>query len=137
MKSSILILFSILIFFSASTLSAKDKNTRIDVFYFHGPTRCFECLAIEDMTISTVNTYFGKELKDSTVTLSSIDFVKPENEHFQTNYKFEVQTLILSKKVNGKEVKWKNLDKIWKLVNDPDKFKNYVKDEIKKFLKKP
>ncbi|MFA6572404.1 MAG: nitrophenyl compound nitroreductase subunit ArsF family protein, partial [Bacteroidota bacterium] len=114
----------------------KEKKTQIDVMYFHATSRCQGCLTIEEFTKNSLNASFGKELEDSLLVLSSIDFLQAENEHFQDDYKFETQTLILSKKVNGKEVKWKNLDKIWDYSNDYQKFQKYIEKEVKKFIKK-
>ncbi len=130
LKISLLMVF---ITFS-SILNAQENKARIDVMYFHATTRCHGCIVIEENTKNSINTLYEKQLKDSTITLTSIDFLQPENEHFQDDYKFESQTLILSKKVNGKEVKWVNLDKIWDYSSDYNKYKNYIEEEIKKLL---
>jgi hypothetical protein len=115
--------------------SAKKDSVRIDVTYFHATQRCQGCMTIEELTEGTMKDYFAKELKDSSMTYSSIDFLDPKNEHFQDDYKFEVQTLIISKKVNGKEVKWKNLEKIWDLYSNPTNYTKYLESEIRKMQK--
>lgn len=119
----------------ASNLFSQEKNVRIDVMYFHATMRCQGCLAIEENIKNSVNSLYAKELKDSSITLKSLDFLQPENEHFQEDYKFESQTLIISKKVNGKELKWVNLDMIWDYSADYAKFKGYLEEEVKKILK--
>jgi hypothetical protein len=53
----------------------------------------------------------------------------------QDKYQFDSQTLIVSKKINGTEVKWINLDKMWDYLSKPEKFKKYIVKEIKKFTK--
>ena len=118
----------------AISLNAKDKKVQVDVLYFHATMRCDGCLKIEKFTKDIVNSSFSKELTDSLLTFSSLDFMQVENEHFQDDYKFETQALIISKKVNGKEVRWKNLVQIWDYYSDFDKFRNYVEKEVKKFL---
>ncbi|MCX6154958.1 MAG: nitrophenyl compound nitroreductase subunit ArsF family protein [Candidatus Kapabacteria bacterium] len=132
-------IFSISIFFLlfafSSSINAQEKKVRIDVLYFHATTRCHGCLTIEEYIKNSMNAVFSIEMKDSLIVSSSIDFQQTENEHFQDDYKFESQTLILSKKVNGKEVKWKNLDKIWDYSSDYQKFQKYIEDEINKFIK--
>jgi hypothetical protein len=117
-----------------SNIFAQNKNVRIDVMYFHATTRCHGCLTIEENINNSMKALYFKELKDSAITLVSIDFLQPENEHFQDDYKFESQTLIISKKVSGKEVKWKNLDKIWDYSGDYQKFQKYIEEEINKIL---
>ncbi len=115
---------------------SKDKNVKIDVLYFHTTVRCESCLKIEEHTFNTINDIFEKELKDSTITVASIDFWEEGNEQYEKDYKFDTQTLILSKKVNGKEVKWKNLDKIFEYAGNYLHFQKYLKEEIDTFLKK-
>jgi len=115
---------------------SKDKKVKIDVMYFHTTVRCEGCLKIEEHTFNSIKDVFEKELKDSTITVKSIDFWEEGNEHFEKAYKFDTQTLILSKKVNGKEVKWKNLDKIFEYAGNYLHFQKYLKKEIDIFLKK-
>lgn len=115
-----------------NNLKALDQKVQIEVLYFHATTRCQGCITIEEFTKNSINTLFEKQLKDSTIIFKPIDFLQPENEHYRDDYKFEVQTLIISKKVNGKEVKWINLDKIWDYSGDYQKFQKYIEKEIKK-----
>ncbi|MBI5326424.1 MAG: hypothetical protein HZB41_14325 [Ignavibacteriae bacterium] len=131
MKKLCKTLFILIIFFCNSYLFSNDNQTRIDIFYFHATIRCHTCLTIEDFIKKSVWMSFEKELKDSTILLASLDFLQPENEQFQEKYNFDTQTLIVSRKVNGIEIKWKNLDKIWDYVNDFEKFKDYIVNEIK------
>lgn len=127
------LLFVITILFVSEYSFAKENKYTIDIIYFHATLRCQTCLSIEEFIKKSVELSFEKELKDSTLTLKSLDFLQSENEHYQEKYKFDTQTLTLSKKLNGNEVKWKNLDKIWDYVNDFEKFKKYIKKEIKYF----
>jgi hypothetical protein len=92
-------------------------------------------MKIEEFTKNTLNFTFEKELKNNKFNFQSLDFLESENEHFQTDYKFDNQTLIISKKVNGKEVKWKNIDKVWDKLRDFEDFKKYLESEISEFIK--
>lgn len=135
MKKILLGVFASLLLMACSNiLNAQENKVRIDVMYFHGTLRCQSCIIIEENTKNSVYELFEKQLEDSTITITSIDFIEPENEHFQKDYKFDVQTLIVSKKIDGKEVKWKNLDKIWDYSGDYNKYKHYIKKEINKLL---
>jgi hypothetical protein len=42
--------------------------------------------------------------------------------------------VVLSKVVKGKEVEWRNLDKVWLLLRSPEKFKEYIRAETRAFL---
>jgi acetone carboxylase gamma subunit len=44
------------------------------------------------------------------------------------------KSVVLSLVKAGKEVKWKNLDKVWHLLRDKDKFYQYIKTKVQKFL---
>jgi len=131
----IVMLIMLFIQLNAGQLFAQPTE-RIDILYFHATIRCDGCLSIENHIKNTIYSDFENQLADSSMTLSSLDFLQPCNEHFQDDYKFDQQTLILSKKVDGKEVKWKNLDKIWEYSANYEKFRNYLKKEIDKFNKK-
>ena len=131
-----LILASVLILFSIINMQSKEPNVQIKLKYFHATLRCHGCIVIEDNINNSLNSIYENELKDSTIVFNSLDFLEDENKHFQDDYKFDSQTLILSKFVNGKEVKWKNLDKIWDYSGDYEKFLKYIKNEVDKFLLK-
>ena len=136
MKTMTKVLLAIIIFASLTAiLSAKDSDVRIDVIYFHATVRCQGCLTIEDFAKKSIDWNFKKELEKGKLTFTSIDFLQDSNAHYQDDYKFDSQTLVLSKKVVGKEVKYKILDKIWDYSGDYEKFQKYVKDEIIKFQK--
>lgn len=130
-------LFSVFILISLSNeycIAKKNNNFKIEVLYFHATIRCEGCLAIEDFTKKSVKSKFANEIKNGKVVLKSLDFLQPKNEHYQKKYNFYVQTLIISKKVKGKEVKWKNLDKIWDYSSNYQQFQDYVEKEIKNLL---
>ncbi len=124
----------LLVLLLAGDLDAKQNKATVDVLYFHATIRCQGCLTIEEFVKNSVDFYFSKELKNKTLTYTSLDFLQPENQHYQDDYKFDSQTLIIRKRVNGKVVKWKNLDKIWDYSSDYDKFSKYVEKEVKKLL---
>lgn len=128
-------IYLLVLFLSISALIAKDAKVEIDVYYFHATARCQGCLKIEDYTFSSINKNYEKELKNGSIKIQSIDFLEPENEKYQTKYGFDTQALIISKKVDGREVEWKNLDKIWDYSNSFKKYEKYVKKEINKLLK--
>lgn len=138
MKKIIIFMIGLFLYpniFFTQNQDEKFSDARIDIIYFHATVRCQSCLTIEEFTRNSVNSSFEKELKDSSITLTVLDFQDEKNEHFQDDYKFETQTLIISKKIDGKEVKWKNLEKIWDYMNNYEKFRNYITAEVKDFIK--
>ena len=106
------------------------------VYYLHGNRRCATCQKLEAYSEEAVSSGFKQELDDSSVIWKVVNFEDEGNEHFAKDYQLYSQSLIISRIKDGKEINWKNLDKIWKLVGDKDEFITYVQDEIKKFIGK-
>lgn len=115
---------------------AVEKATvgKLVVTYFHGNTRCATCRKLEAYAQETIDSTFGASLKDSTIVWRLVNFDEEANDHFLKDYKMYNQSLILSYLVDGKEKRWKNLDQIWLLVGDKEKYQTYIRDEINGFL---
>jgi len=113
----------------------KAHNSKVIAYYFHGTFRCSTCRTIEQYSHDAIQTYFAKELGNGTLEFRPVNIEEPENKHFIQDYQLVTRSLVLSLVSDGKETKWKNLPDVWKLVGDKDKFFQYVKDEVEKFLK--
>ena len=113
-----------------STANGKE----LIVYYFHGNFRCRSCTMIENLTRQAVNTGFPDQLKHKRVVLKVINIEEPGNEHFVQDYKLYTKSVILSDRLNGKEQRWKNLDKVWTLLGDEQKFIDYIQTEVKALL---
>ncbi|MBW1854558.1 MAG: hypothetical protein JRJ00_07745, partial [Deltaproteobacteria bacterium] len=57
-----------------------------------------------------------------------------ENKHFIEDYKIYTRSLIIAEFKDGKQITWKNLTKVWDYLNNKDKFYEYVRSEIQKYL---
>ena len=57
-----------------------------------------------------------------------------ENKHFIKDYQLYTKSLIIAEFKDGKQVRWKNLAKVWNYLNDRNKFYEYVQSEIKNYL---
>jgi len=112
-----------------------EQKAKFTVYYFHHTMRCESCIRIENYSFKVLQKEFPGNLKDSSILWKVINVDDTENEHFIDDYKLETQALIISKQINGKEAKWKDLDAIWDHLNDYEKFCNYMKNEIKAFIK--
>ncbi len=109
-------------------LSAKSPAKSV-IYYFHSNVRCTSCLKIEKYTKEV----FEENFKDK-LELRIVDVQKSENKHFITDYELYAKSVVIVKIKDGKEVSYKNLDKIWNYLRDENKFKIYVKNEIDTFL---
>jgi len=113
----------------------KSQNSKVIAYYFHGTFRCPTCRTIEQYSLEAIQTYFAKELGSGKLEFRPVNIEEPENKHFIQDYQLVTRSLVLSLMSDGKETKWNNLADVWKLVRDKDKFFQYVKDEVEKFLK--
>ncbi len=117
-----------------SGFTADAASNQLVVYYFMSNYRCPSCMYIEKTTESVVTTTFADHIKSGRVVFKAINIDEPENKHYDTDYKLYAQSVILSDVKNGKELRWTNLDKVWKLLNNDEKFKAYVTKEIKTYL---
>ncbi|OGW52346.1 MAG: hypothetical protein A2Y81_03945 [Nitrospirae bacterium RBG_13_43_8] len=113
----------------------KSQNFRVIAYYFHGTFRCSTCRTIEEYSHDAIQTYFAEELGNGRLAFRPINLEEPGNKHFIQDYQLVTRSLVLSLVSDGKETKWKNLADVWKLVRDKERFFQYVKDEVKIFLK--
>lgn len=112
-----------------------SQNSKVIAYYFHGTFRCTTCRTIEQYSHDAIQMYFAKELGNGRLEFRPVNIEEPENKHFIQDYQLVTRSLVLSLMSDGKETKWNNLADVWKLVRDKDKFFQYVKDEVEKFLK--
>ena len=116
-------------------IEVKAHNAKVIAYYFHGTFRCSTCRTIEEYSHDAIQMYFAKELGNGRLEFRPLNVEEPGNKHFIRDYQLVTRSLVLSLMSDGKETKWKNLADVWKLVRDKDKFFQYVKDEVEKFLK--
>ncbi len=110
------------------------ESDRIVVYYLHMNRRCMTCEKLEAYSQEAISTGFAEQLKDSIIIWRIENFEQEGNEHFVEDYQLYSQSLILSRQHDGREVQWKNLDKIWKLVGNKEQFITYVQSEVTKFI---
>ena len=115
------------------TLTKYISSQKINVYYFHTSYRCHSCNMIEGLTKEAVTEKFSQELQKGNITFTPINVETGINKHFIEKYKLISKSIIVSKVLDNKETEWKNLDQIWFLLREQDKFKKYVIDEIKKY----
>ena len=73
-------------------------------------------------------------LKTKKLTFTIINTDLPENKHFIEDYQLYTKSLVIAEYKDGKQVRWKNLDKVWDYIKDKDAFYEYVRSEIRDYL---
>lgn len=138
MKKIVLTLLAVALV-SAGALSsfAADASSggKIMAYYFHGNSRCPTCYKLEQYSKEAIETNFKTDLSSGKLTFRAINTDEKGNEHFVNDYQLYTKSLVISLVKDGKEVKSKNLTKIWDYVGNKQKFFDYVTSEINGFLK--
>jgi len=124
---------------SAGAVSSFAADTpsgaKVIAYYFHGDFRCPTCFKMEQHSRGAVEEYFKDELASGKMEFKAVNTDEKGNEHFVRDYGLYTKSLIISLVKDGKEVKSKNLTKIWEYAWDERKFYDYVKTEVESYLK--
>lgn len=121
---------------SLSAFAAADKPAaKVIAYYFHGAARCPTCYKLEQYSKEVIEANFKDTLASGKLEFKVINIEDKGNEHFAKDYQLYTKSLILSLVKDGKQIKWKNLDKIWEYVGNKQRFIDYVKIQIADLLK--
>ncbi len=116
---------------------ARDNNSgmgKIVVYYFHRTIRCPTCIKLEEYSDEAIKNGFTEQLKNGQLEWKIVNIEDAGNEHFENDYKLYSQSLVLVELRNGKQQRWKNLEKIWELVGMKEAYLLYVQEEVKSYL---
>lgn len=117
---------------------AEQKLTPFAVYYFHGTRRCFTCRKIEANTRDIINTAYAKDIADKKISFTDINTEEKENKHFIADFGLVSSSVVLVERGDdGKVKRFKILPKVWMLVKDDAKFKDYILDQTKEFMECP
>lgn len=116
--------------FAEQTLTPK-----VIAYYFHGSFRCPACHKLEQYSKEAIEANFKDALASGKLEFKVVNIEDKGNEHFVNDYQLYTKSLVISLTENGKEVRSKNLVKIWDYAGNKQKFFDYVASEINSFLK--
>ena len=124
------------IILSSLAQAAEDaKGTHVVAYYFHGTFRCPTCHKLEQYSKEAIETNFKDALASGKLEFKVVNVEDKGNEHYGNDYQLYTKSLILSLAKDGKQIKWKNLDKIWEYVGNKQRFIDYVKSGVTDLLK--
>ena len=135
MKKIILTILAVVAVISARGFAQEASDVKVIAYYFHGSFRCPTCTTMERYSREAIETNFKHELVAGKLEFKAINVEDRGNEHYVNDYQLYTKSLILSLVKDGKEIKSKNLDKIWQYARNKQKFIDYVTEEINVFLK--
>ena len=76
----------------------------------------------------------ASELKSGTLEFRRLNVEEPPNRHFATDFKLYTRSLVIVRYSGDKVEQYKNLTRVWELVQSPQEFREYVRTEIRKFM---
>ena len=120
---------------SQAVLAAEASTDRVVAMYFHRTQRCPTCLKMGSYSEEAVKSGFAQQIKDGKVEFRYIDFQDEKNAALTKGYKVGGPTLIVARVAGGKVAEYKNLTEIWTKVRDKEAFIEYVRNNVKSYLK--
>ncbi len=134
-KLFLAILAAVAVISSATVFASDSGSAKVIAYYFHGSFRCYTCTNMEKYSKEAIEANFQDALTSGKLEFKAVNVEDRGNEHFVDDYKLYTKSLILSLVKDGKEVKSRNLDKIWELARNKQKFMDYVTGELNAFMK--
>lgn len=112
----------------------KSSGRILIAYYFHTTRRCMSCRKIEAYSGEAINAGFADQVKSGRIEWRPVNTDLAENRHFIDDYQLYTKSLIIADMENGRQLRWKNLQKVWELLKDKQEFQSYVQKEINDFL---
>jgi hypothetical protein len=118
-----------------TVVTPSARSRRVIACYFHTTYRCASCRAIEAYSHEAIESAFADELKDGRLLWKAVNIEVKGNEHFAKDYKLYTKALVLVEELRGRPARWKNLEKVWQLLQDKPRFLRYVREETRAYLR--
>ena len=119
----------------SSFAADKVSDNKVIAYYFHGNFRCVTCQKLEQYSREAIEANFKEALASGKLEFKAINVEGKGNEHYVKDYQLYSKSLVFSLIKDGKEIKSKNLDKIWELARNKQKFIEYATGEMNAFMK--
>ena len=104
------------------------------VYQFHRRFRCEACHTLEAAINETLKTHFSKELETGRLVFKVIDLDAEGNGHFEKDYDFFYNTVIMVDRKGGKDSRFKNLEEIWGLMDNKDTAIEFIRSQVDEYL---
>jgi hypothetical protein len=120
-----------------SKVSGQQKGnpaaSTVMVYYFHRTVRCVTCLSIEANVAQVIEDNFHQQMADGRLMWMPFNLDDPGGKEFEKEFEIAGSTLVVAR-TDDNRVQYKKLEGVWQLLGDPERFSEYVTDEIGKFV---
>lgn len=104
------------------------------VYQFHRRFRCEACHTLEAAINESLRTYFPNELKEGRLVFMVVDLDAKGNGHYEKDYDFFYNTVIVVDRENGRETRYKNLEEVWSLVDKKEAAMEFIRSHVADYL---
>ena len=111
------------------------SGKRVVAYYFHVRVRCASCMKIESLSGKVLRDRFPEDLRTGRLAFREVNVDDPANRHFIDDYGLSSQSLVIVEYRDGRQVRWKNLEKVWTLLGAEKEFIPYVQEGVSSYLK--
>src|SRR6056297_935331 len=116
--------------------SVSNESPQFIAYYFYTSKRCASCYRLEEWSETAIKDHFKQAIESGELQWKTVNIEKPENKHFARDFHLYTKSLVIVEQNDGETVRWKNLDKVWQLLRDKDKYFDYVTTETMEFMEK-
>lgn len=120
----------------AGSVASDDSKAvgKVVAYYFHGNARCTTCRKIEAYSEEAIMSAFESKLADGRLEWRAVNVDESENKHFVRDFQLVTKSVVLVEYSDGEVVRWENLNDVWQLVRNKDRFVDYVQTQTREFL---
>lgn len=116
--------------------SKTEVKPKVLIYNFYATNRCVSCVAIEEATKKTIETYFASELKNGTIKLYTLCVDDEVNSKIAEKYQAFGSALFVTRVYNGKETSTDLTGDGFKYAkNKQEKFIEILKNKLIEYLK--
>ncbi|MGB7631485.1 MAG: nitrophenyl compound nitroreductase subunit ArsF family protein [Candidatus Deferrimicrobium sp.] len=108
---------------------------RVVAYYFHVRVRCASCIKIESLSGKAIRRGFPEELRTGLLVFREVNVEEPGNRYFIDDYCLTSQSLVIVEYRDGRQVRWKNLEKVWTFLGSEKEFISYVQESVSSYMK--
>ena len=115
-------------------IAVEGVEPRVIAYFFYGDIHCSTCANLQEYALSALRESFADEFESGALQWRTLNTDKPENEHFVMDYSLYSKSIVLVAMENGEEAGFKNLEEIWDLEYDQDRYREYIRANTREFL---
>ncbi len=116
------------------TPTPAEHRDGLAVYFFHGKQRCPSCRAIESQAYDVLQKDFAGPFAEGKIGWEVVNYEKPGAAAMAKLFEVQMAVVVLAKMNHGKIERWKRLDEVWGLYDEPAKFAKFIRDEIAAML---